>query len=244
MKIGLTGGVCCGKTTALGFFKKLGYETINLEKMMRDALQGKETGLKIRDSLGDKGSGNERINLEKFTESILAGNKRRLDDYESILMPQLTDLIASDPKKRVVVESPLIFEKKMTILFDVTICVYTSQEVQWAYAQKRAISKELFRQQIHSQWSLLDKVDLADFVLGNNGHIHQLERQVQLFHLEYKRFMRNIHRGERNLVIKVKPSKQRERAKEETPEEEHVTSNGSDKFSAQETGGKQPQTKE
>jgi dephospho-CoA kinase len=79
---------------------------------------------------------------------------------------------------RWVVEVPLLFEKGLEKWFDFTVCVALSREVQLMRVVKRGLSPEMAAQRIRAQWPQGRKIELADFVLWNDGAPEFLEAQV------------------------------------------------------------------
>jgi len=77
---------------------------------------------------------------------------------------------------------PLLFESgKLSWLFGVTICVFTSEETQLARLIKRnpELTKEECQARINSQMVLSRKIRRADVVIDNNGDLEQLREQVE-----------------------------------------------------------------
>src|SRR5699024_7664310 len=80
----------------------------------------------------------------------------------------------------VVLDIPLLFESKLTHFVDTTIVVYVKEEIQ----VKRLMNREGYTedeayQRIHSQISMNEKKQLADFVLDNNGTEEQTYQQLK-----------------------------------------------------------------
>ncbi|MFZ9747664.1 MAG: dephospho-CoA kinase, partial [Opitutaceae bacterium] len=65
--------------------------------------------------------------------------------------------------------------------FDFTVCVALSPDVQLLRVVKRGLSPEMAAQRIRAQWPQGRKIELADFVLWNDGAVEFLEAQVVRF---------------------------------------------------------------
>lgn len=183
IRLGLTGGVCCGKTTALGIFQACGFETINLEQYIHRILQGKidvkqDLTRTFGSSCLDRSTG--QLSMDQLSNMIFA-SADSLQRMESILYSRLDGIFSDSASPFVVVEIPLLFEKKLESYFDRTICVYSTYPLQLSRAKNAYTwSRKEFDRQQRSQLSLAEKITRADFVLGNNGLPIQLRRQIQL----------------------------------------------------------------
>lgn len=76
------------------------------------------------------------------------------------------------------VEVPLLFEKGLENWFDFTVCVALSPQQQFVRLERRGLSRGLAEQRISTQFSLATKMELADFVVWNDGSSEFLEAQV------------------------------------------------------------------
>ena len=77
-----------------------------------------------------------------------------------------------------VVEVPLLFEQALENWFDFTVCVATTSLNQFARLAERGLNKALAEQRISKQLPLAHKLELADFVLSNDGSPDFLRDQI------------------------------------------------------------------
>jgi hypothetical protein len=85
---------------------------------------------------------------------------------------------AQAPESDWVVEVPLLFEKGLENWFDFTVCVALSGPRQYLRLERRGLSRELAEQRISTQLLLATKLELADFVIWNDGSSAFLDAQV------------------------------------------------------------------
>lgn len=183
MKLGLTGGMGCGKSTAARFFEELGYARIDSDAVIREeVLPQAPVRAAIREKFGEKvftaGGQVDRVALA----GIVFYDDSALRWLEDLLHPRLHDVwrvrFAAQPAARLVVEVPLLFEKSLQNWFDFTVCVISSPPCQLARLEERGIPKALAEQRISKQLPLAQKMELADFVLSNDGSPDFLRDQV------------------------------------------------------------------
>jgi dephospho-CoA kinase len=184
LKIGLTGGVCCGKSTALEIFARHGFEAVNLDQQVRDALQGNEkVKARVKQEFGQFAQGPAEeagAILTRKLDALLSDGSGAYDNLENLIYPEIDLLWAKDTRIPSVVEAPFLFEKNLNIHFHLTICVYASYPLQVARAKAcRGWNRAQLDSRLAQQFPLSEKMNRSDFVIGNNGTLLQFERQIQ-----------------------------------------------------------------
>ena len=76
------------------------------------------------------------------------------------------------------VEVPLLFEKGLENWFDFTVCVACAPDQQLARLEQRGLPRGLAGQRISTQLPLERKIELADFVLWNEGSPEFLQNEI------------------------------------------------------------------
>ena len=186
--IGLTGSIGSGKSTAAGFFRKLGARLIDADKIARKVVEPGEPALiKLTEAFGKKILRNDGTLNRKIVAEIVfsSGEKRKL--LNSIIHPSIYDEIyrsIEDYRKEgadiVIVEAALLLEKKGLIeLLDKLIVVSIDEETQ----KKRLIGRgdlthEQIDARINSQLSNNEKVKHADYIIDNNGKLEETRKHV------------------------------------------------------------------
>ncbi len=182
MILGLTGGMGCGKSTAARFFVASGFRLLDSDQIVRDDLLCRpDVVAAIADRWPEAVDPSGRVRRPVLAGQVFADDADRLW-LENLLHPRLHDrwreALAADPAARWVFEVPLLFEKKLENWFDFTICVATTSANQIARLTERGLPQALAEQRISKQLSLAKKIELADFVLCNDGTAAALQRQV------------------------------------------------------------------
>jgi len=178
LTIGLTGGILCGKSTALLAWKKAGACVLSCDELLREISARPTVQKKISMLFGTT---DRAILAQKVFASAPARKK-----LEKVLHPLVLKEIAKRlraVKEAVrVVEVPLLFEAGLQNDFDVTVALLAPQKLLAARAKKRAMSRADFLKRSKAQWPLAKKAAHADICLINDGTVQELARQVQVLH--------------------------------------------------------------
>lgn len=177
--IGLTGGMGCGKSTALEVFKRLDFGTASADSVVHALYQKEEVIIEVCKALnievGD-------FSLSKVSELVFSDGVR-LHALERVIHPKVNlevQKIRKGFEKQnmfiSVYEVPLLFEKSMENNFDYTLCIGASEEVQMERIRKRNLwSDAEIKARISVQMSLEEKRKKADFYVDNSGTLADLE---------------------------------------------------------------------
>jgi len=189
LKIALTGGPGTGKSSVLNIMSRMGFRVISADKIVRD-LQHKPNGTlakRIASVFGRKylkidGSIN-RLELRK----LIFGSQNARKKLEMITHPLVIKKLKEEIKRLQnetvsIFEIPLLFEAKLTKLFDLNLVVSANKKNQIERLTKRdKISKSLARKMIDSQIPLKKKMEMADYVIFNTGSTRKLRAETKEF---------------------------------------------------------------
>jgi len=208
LRVGLTGGLGSGKSTAGKLFAARGAHAIEADEIARAMMQ---PGQPVYDVIVDAFGGSvvhEDGTLDRRALARIAFEEGRVEELNAVVHPAVIakqaemaqEIGAKDPAAVVMVESALIFETKhgekgyedqsWRRRFDCVILVVASETmkieryVQRAAAgcvrtrEHRAELEAEARRRLTQQIPDEAKIPLADFVLDNNGPIDELELQV------------------------------------------------------------------
>lgn len=191
MKIGLTGGIGCGKSTAGAIFENMGVARLDTDEVAHRLMaDDAATQRAIVESFGERVIRDGAIDRPRLGEIVFA-DEERLRELEAILHPRVRErwqafLESSDPGLKLV-EIPLLFEKKLAFAFDWVVCVSATPTTQRKRLLSRGLSDEAIRRRSSRQFSLREKVSLADYVLMNDGSTEFLQRQIAGLLSEWRR---------------------------------------------------------
>lgn len=187
LKLGLTGGVGAGKSTAAELFRRSGAAILNTDRTAHEAMRpGSKVWKKlVREFGGEILLENREIDRKKLSH-IVFQNRRKLRRLESIVHPEvvrrLKSWFASCRRRGVklaVVEVPLLFEAKLEKLFDVTVAVTAPRAAALRRCGKRGLSRAEAVKRMRAQMSSQEKARRADFAIANAGAKKDLKPKVQ-----------------------------------------------------------------
>lgn len=183
MLLGLTGGIGCGKSTAARFFVEAGFRRIDTDEVIKNEVHAQpEVIAALRLKFGsDALTPDGQINRPAVAKIVFA-DVDALRWLEELTHPRLRALLrtklAEHPEMDHVVEVPLLFEKHLENWFDFTVCVSTTSQLQLARLEERGLPRALAEQRISKQLPLAQKIELADYVLLNDGSPEFLRDQI------------------------------------------------------------------
>ena len=191
LRVGLTGGIGCGKSTVAAMLRELGCHVLDADLIARRLI---EPGQPAYDEI-----------LHEFSEDVLAADRSvdrarlasivfadsaRLACLNAIVHPrvlaeedrQLAELERSDPRGVAVIEAALLVESGFYLRLDRLIVVWCRPEQQMARLTEpgygRGMTREQAERRIASQLDIEEKRLLADDVIDCSGTLEETHRQV------------------------------------------------------------------
>ncbi len=183
MNIGLTGGIGCGKSTALEYFRQAGAMVIETDAVVRQHLSSDPEVIgAIRSAFGEAViDAHGRVDREALAGRVF-NSSEALALLESIVHPRVRDNWTHALGKNhpvLIVEIPLLFEKDLQGQFSTTICLSSDPEVQKVRLLARGMSESQIQYRKDRQLSLEEKMQRADIIIHNNGSLEHLKEQVE-----------------------------------------------------------------
>jgi dephospho-CoA kinase len=183
--VGITGGVCTGKTTTALIFKELNAHVINADEIAKDLLKPgtqiyKNIILNFKQIITKENNEIDRRLLSK----IIFNDKAKRELLNKITHPFIINQLIKEINERInhkliIVDVPLLIEAGIRALCDVVIVVKSKKEIQiQRIIKKYKVNKSFALKMINAQLPLSLKVKLADFVIDNHKDINYLRTQV------------------------------------------------------------------
>ena len=189
LKVGLTGGIGTGKSTASNFFNELGAFVLDTDTEAKNMLSTNdvvqhelisEFGTDIINAAG-------KIDKEKLARVAFqdVDHQRRLN---SVVHPYIYDLIdnsyekiLSDGKHSVfIIDAAMIYESGYDIHLDYIIVITAQLKNRMERALARnTLTREEILKRIEFQWTEEEKVGMADFVIHNDGSEKELNTNIK-----------------------------------------------------------------
>jgi len=195
--VGLTGGVASGKTAVSHFLKEEGAYIIDADQIARELVQPHQPAwgelIKAfgKEILQEDGY----IHRKKLADKVFADPKQR-KLLNQILHPRIKEEMdrrirevrRKDPEAIVVIDAPLLVERGEHHEMDKLIVVTSTQTQQIKRLKDRdgTIPEEALRM-LSSQTPLKEKVELADFVVQNEGSLEETKKRAKEIFKELKK---------------------------------------------------------
>lgn len=187
MILGLTGGICTGKSVATQVLRALGARVVDCDEISHylseydpaiwDQIHA-AFGTEVFTHLG-------ALNRRRLGEVVFGEAGRRLA-LEAILHPPIIAVVQANIEharalnQHLVVAVPLLFEAGMQDLLDQVWVVSASRDRQLARLRERSgMQAEAAEKWIEAQMPLERKEQLSDRVLYNNGTIAEFKQLVE-----------------------------------------------------------------
>src|SRR3989339_808582 len=189
--IGLTGGIASGKTVVMNELTELGAMAIEADKISRGIyLKGKPAYKKILKTFSESVLGPDREIDRKKLGEIVFENPLKRRKLEKITHPEIMKEIKSQINKLsrenrlIIVDAPLLFEAKIQKMFEKTILVWASEDIQLTrLVQRDNITLEEAKKRISSQIPIEKKKKMADFVIDNSGLMLETLAKAKLLYM-------------------------------------------------------------
>jgi dephospho-CoA kinase len=190
-RVGLTGGIACGKTTVANLFEALGATIVDTDQLAREVVApGSPLLPKIAahfgaDMLATDGSLDRRaLRTRVFADP---GERLWLEHLTHPAIRELTDArSAAAPGAYVMVAIPLLVETAGTKRFDRVLVVDCDPEVQLARLQARdGTTRAEAQRMLGAQATRAERLAVADDIIRNDGDIAALRDQVEKLHRQY-----------------------------------------------------------
>lgn len=192
LRIGLTGGIGSGKSTACEIFSELKVPVIDADVI---AVKAVEPGMPALQSIIDEFgvkiiTKDGYLNRKELRDRIFKNESDRRK-LESILHPVIYKEIARQTKginsAYCIISIPLLLETGTSDIIDRILVIDIPKELQLSRASARDnASLKNIETIIHSQISRDDRLAAADDIINNEGDIENLRRQIYDLYEFYK----------------------------------------------------------
>jgi len=200
MKIALTGGIACGKSTVAQFLNELGVETIDADDIVHELIP--DTAERRRLAAEVFADPEKRKALEARLHPLVKERIRVFLGGEADNGRQTTDngrghldirtLDAPGPENQTIKQSnnqtillaviPLLFETHWDAEYDIICCVRSARATQVARMMTtRGYTREEAEARLAAQMSVEEKASKSHYVIDNDGSVEELKAKVTEF---------------------------------------------------------------
>ena len=190
IKIGLTGGIGSGKSTALSFFQECGFNVQDCDDIVAQIYQSCEN---FRTNLLDRFSEviltKGKIDKKKIAK-IVFNDTDQLKWLNEQLHQRVRDEVKSNyqDKKINIVAVPLLHEAGWDKSFDAAVCVWCPDEMRIERLKERGFSPQESQSRIQAQMSQDEKLERSDYGIINDFDIENLRSQCLELSKNFKNY--------------------------------------------------------
>jgi dephospho-CoA kinase len=192
LNVGLTGGIGCGKSTAVRYFMQLDIPVIDADKIAKALLEAKQPTLQAIATLFGAGFLHEdgSLHREKLKKEVFS-HPESLQKLEAIMHPQVRKIIIQQLNvlnqqydvPYAVVDIPLLVEKGYCSLFDHIVVVDCLPQQQIERVSRRdKMDQPIIQSIMKVQASRTERLNKATDVLDNTADVEQLYEQIVALH--------------------------------------------------------------
>ncbi|MEZ5125612.1 MAG: dephospho-CoA kinase [Thermoleophilia bacterium] len=184
-RLGLTGGIGAGKSTALAYLCELGAAVISSDDIVRGLYEQDEIVAAVRAHFGDDVVDEERVNRSALARVVFA-DQHQLEWLERLLHPHVRASIETwarakesdrNPSALLVAEVPLLFEAGLADDFDFTMVITAPVDTR----RRRLLAKftvDDLDLRLSRQMPEEEKATRADFLYLNVGSRRELREAL------------------------------------------------------------------
>lgn len=188
LRLGITGGLGSGKTTAARFFSERGGRVFDADAEAKLILQRHEPTREAVIKAFGAGVLNEQkeIDFGLLAEKAFATpeQQRQLNEivHPEVILKARRDMTSAEREgiALFVVDVPLLFEAGLEQYLDYTVVVVANEELRIKRASARGtLTADDIRRRTQLQLSDDERIVMTDFVIDNNGSLAELHEQLQ-----------------------------------------------------------------
>ena len=182
IKIGITGSLASGKTTASKYLsKKLG-PLFSADSAVRELYNNRSFKTLISKKFGIKNNNK----IKKTVKSLIHKNKSNLKKLEKLVHPlvrmKMKEFTARNKNKKVLVyEIPLLIENKLMKYFNLIIFIKSKKSLRLKRFRSRQNDEKLFNLLNNKQLHDRKKIKFCDHVVVNEKNLKILKKKTIIY---------------------------------------------------------------
>ena len=179
IKIGITGSLASGKTTASKILSYKRGPLFSADKVVKELYQNKK--FKYLISRRFKIENNKQI--KKSLKKLVLENKKNIKKLENIIHPLVRKKMRSftlrnKNKRLLFYEIPLLIESKLMKHFNVVIFIKAKKQIRFKRFQSKSENKKLFYLLNNKQMTDTKKMKFCDHVVVNEKNLNILKKNL------------------------------------------------------------------
>ena len=189
LDVGLTGGICCGKSTTLRMFATLDCFTLDADSIYHRLIRnGQPLYNRIFDWLGEKILDGRREIDRVILGEIVFNDKKALEKLNSIAHPMVVaeqdrlkeEIRSGNDGGIIITDAALMIEAGTYKRYDKVVVVICNIENQIRRLKLRArLDDDEARKRISAQMPATEKAGYADYTIHNDESLEGLKRKIE-----------------------------------------------------------------
>ena len=179
IKIGITGSIAAGKTTASKILSYKRGPLFSADKVIKTIYRNNN----FKKLLTREFSINKKSNLKNLLKEKILQDKKNINKLEKIIHPMVRKemkkfSIINKRKKKLFYEIPLLIENKLMKYFDIIIFIKAKKKVRLKRFKFKGGDEKLFNILNNKQLPDLKKIKLSDHVVVNEKNFSILKKNL------------------------------------------------------------------
>ena len=179
IKIGITGSLASGKTTASKILSFRRGPLFSADKAVKELYQNKKFKSLIRKRFKIKNNNQ----IKKSLKSLILEDKKNIKKLEKIIHPLVRKKMRNftfknKNKKFLFYEIPLLIESKLMKYFNVIIFIKAKKQLRLKRFKSKSGDKKLFNLLNNKQMNEKKKIKFCDYVIVNEKNLNILKKNL------------------------------------------------------------------
>ena len=188
-KLGITGGMGSGKSTASVFFKDKGALVFDADLEAKKLITNNSTLKKqIISAFGTEITADNQLDLKKLADVVFSSEKHQ-KSLNDIVWPEVSNVMKdaaknaeNDEAKLFIVDAALLLEAEFNEFFNSILLITADKSVRYKRIQKRKnIPEDQIEKRMALQMPESKKKKLAHAIIENNGNLSELHEKLGVF---------------------------------------------------------------
>ena len=192
-KLGITGGIGSGKSTASEFFKKKGAFIFDADSEAKNlVINNTKLTQHVIATFGSQVTTNNQLNLKRLSELVFS-SKSLQNSLNEIIWPEVSQLMTVAAKKAenegvklFIVDAALLLEARFIEFFNSILLITADKPIRIErILNRKNIPKDQIEKRMALQMPESEKKNLVDTTIDNNGTLSKLHEKLE----EYWEFL-------------------------------------------------------
>ena len=191
LKVGLTGGIGSGKTTASGYFSALNIPVIDADEIAHKLLTpGGPAYQEVVDTFGENILDNQKLIGRSRLRALVFEDPGKRKVLEEIIHPRVRSEINRQLEKTnapyCIIVIPLLIEAGYADFVDNILVIDADESAQLKRVKERSgLNEDEIKNIMSAQVDRQKRLDHANEVITNDSSLSELKRKVEQLHKRY-----------------------------------------------------------